>query len=145
MKLVAAVRRPGGMYNDVQVGSRVFIQMPGDHVLSGTLELYGRHEHYTSEIMFFHVQLPHISLTADLQPFPIQRGGNSNRVNGYRCFIPISGHRVLSALLVPHGVIEHDPHRAVVAIRLPMENNIIYSGELRIVIGEGPAWIRRHL
>ena len=49
MKLVAAVRRSVGMYNDVQLGSRVFIQMPGDHVLSGTLERYGREEQYTSE------------------------------------------------------------------------------------------------
>ena len=145
MKLVAAVRRPGGMYNDVHVGSRVFIHMPGDHVLSGTLERYGRQEQYTSVIRFFHVQLPHRSLTADLKPFPIQHGRNSHRVIDYRCFIPISGGRVLSAFLVPLSNEDYDPHSAVVAIRLPMENNNTYSGVLHIGMGEGPAWIPRHM
>ena len=145
MKLVAAVRRPGGMYNDVQDGSRVFIHMPGDHVLSGTLEPYGRQAQYTSIITFFHVQLPHAGYTANLQPFPIQHGRNSHRVNDYRCFIPISGNRVLAAFLLPHNAADYDPHSAIVAIRLPMENNNTYSGVLHIGMGAGPEWIPRHM
>ena len=145
MKLVAAVRRPQGIYTDVHVGSRVFIQMPGNRVLSGTLENFGRHQQYTSSIRFFQVQLPHDSLTADLQPFPIQQGLNSHLVSSYRCFIPISGNRVLATFLKHRSAEFYDPQSAVVAIRLPERNNNTYSGVLHIGEGEGPAWIPRHM
>ena len=145
MKLVAAVRGPAGIYTAVHVGSRAFIHMPGDHVLSGTLEHYGRRQQYTGGIPFFHVQLPHDSLTADLVPFPVSRGSSSHRVIDYRCFIPISGYRVLVAFLEPHIVENYDHESALVAIRLPMENNTLYSGFLHIGEGEGPAWIPRHM
>ena len=117
--------------------------MRNDRILYGTLQRFGYHQ-YNSEIPFFHVQTPHGGFTANLQPFPIRNGSN-HPVDCYRCFIPISGHLVLSAFLEPHIVEDYDPQSAIVAIRLPMENNTLYSGSLYIGEGEGPQWIPRHM
>ena len=88
----------------------------------------------------------HDSFTADLHPFPIRRGPNSNRVDEYRCFIPISGNRVLATFLEPHVPSENDDGTStLVFIRLPERNNTLYSGVLEVGEGEGPAWIPRHM
>ena len=133
------------MNNDVREGSQVFLHMPGDYVLSGVLEHYGRHREYNSEIQYFHVQTHNESFTANLQPFPIQRGRNSNRVIDYRCFIPISGYRVLSTFLEPHCRTEFSAGSARVAIRLPELDYAFFCGVLHVGEGEGPEWIPRHM
>ena len=119
--------------------------MPGDYALSGVLEHYGRHQEYNSEIQFFQVQTHNESFTANLQPFPIQRGPTSNQVIDYRCFIPISGYRVLSTFLEPHFGVRFSPTSVRVAIRLPELDYTIFSGVLHIGEGEGPRWIPRHM
>ena len=117
--------------------------MPGDRVLSGTLRRAGHPT--TSEIRFFIINVNHESFTADLHPFPIQRGPNSHLINVYRCFIPISGNRVLAAFLEPHVPIQDDGTSTIVVIRLPERNNSLYSGELEVGEGVRPAWIPRHM
>ena len=144
-KLGAAFRNRAGWTNDVHPGSQVFIHMPGDRVFSGTLQNLTSQLRPNNEIRFFHVHLPLAAYTANLQPFPVQRGPNSHRVNGYRCFIPISGNRVLVAFLEPHYVVDYEPQISFVAIRLSGQNNILYAGLLNIGEGEGPEWIPRHM
>ena len=118
--------------------------MPGDRVLFGTLLRRGHP--ITSEIRFFNVYTYYNSFTADLHPYPIRRGPNSDRVDEYRCFIPISGNRVLATFLEPHVPSENDDGTStLVIIRLPERNNTLYSGVLDVGEGEGPAWIPRHM
>ena len=131
------------MNHEVGLGSRVFIHIPGDYVLSGVLENYGRQ--HNSVIRCFHVQTPHGTFTANLQPFPVRRGPNSHQVDEYRCFIPISGNRVLAAFLEPHAHPEYIPGSIRVAIRFPEQNHTLYTGLLEVGEGEGPEWIPRHM
>ena len=141
-KLDAAFRRPEGINYDVHVGSQVFIQMPGDRVYSGNLVRYPHPLH--SEITFFHVLTRHGSFTANLEPFPVQHGLTSHRVTEYRCFIPISGHRVLTAFLEIRPLARYIPGSIRVMIRVPGQNYVIYSGVMEVGEGEGPEWIPRH-
>ena len=131
------------MKNDIHVGSQVFIHMPGDYALSGTLEHFG-HRH-NSTIRFFHVKTPNDTFTANLQPLPVERGRNSNRVIDYRCFIPISGFRVLATFLEPTSHAQYVPGTIEVAIRFPQRNHTLYSGLMELGEGMGPEWIPRHM
>ena len=89
--------------------------------------------------------MPHAGFSADLQPLQIGHSVNSHRVNGYRCFIPISRNRVLTAFLEPQTHEEYNPSGTVVSMRLQGGNNAFYSGVLHIGEGEGPNWITRRM
>ena len=118
--------------------------MPGNRVLSGRLERYV-HQQENSEIRFFRVQTFNESLSANLQPFPIPHSVASHRVVDYRCFIPISGYRILATFLEPHPTPLFAPGTIRIYIRIPAENNALYSGVMEVGEGEGPRWIPRHL
>ena len=141
-KLDAAFRRPEGINYDVHEGSQVFIHMPGDRVLSGTLR-QREYEHQTV-VYYFRVQTPNGGFTTNLQPFPIQRRATSNRVDEYRCFIPISGNRVLSAFLRPGTIGPYIPGTIRILIQIP-GHTMLYTGLMEVGEGEGPEWIPRHM
>ena len=131
------------MNHEVGLGSRVFIRMPGDHVFSGVLQNYG-HRH-NSVIQVFNVHTPNGVFTANLQPYPNQRGPYSHLIDDYTCFIPISGNRVLAGLLRRDSEGEvYVPGSVRVAIRNPQENYNFYSGVLDLGEGVAPAWLPRH-
>ena len=111
--------------------------MPGGHVLSGTLEHYG----YPRSLV---VITSHGSLTANLEPYPVERTASSSQINEYRCFIPISGNRILAAFLNPHSLGNIEPGTIRILFRTPGQG-ILYSGELSLGEGEGPRWIPRHM
>ena len=129
------------MNNDIHEGSRVFIHMPGDRVLTGILERSPYQIHNFVES--FHVKTPHGDFTANLQRLSIPRTMNSGEVDEYRCFIPIRGNRVLSSFLMPHSSSIYFPHSTRVYFRIPEENNAIYSGVMQVGEGEGPRWLTR--
>ena len=141
-KLDAALRRPEGINYDVHEGSQVFIHMPGDRVLSGTLR-QGESGHQ-SVLNYFQVQTPHGEFTTNLRPFPIERRATSNRVDQYRCFIPISGNRVSSAFLMPVYPGPYIPGTIRVLIQIPGQN-LYHTGLMEVGEGEGPEWIPRHM
>ena len=134
------------MNYDVHVGSQVFIHMPGDLVLSGTLEYLG-HVPNSADARMFLVQMLHGGFTANLQPFPVRRRATSNRVDEYRCFIliPISGNRVLSTFLEPRPLPTFVPGTIRIFIRIAEENDTLFAGVMEIGEGEGPEWIPRHI
>ena len=130
------------MNNDVHEGSQVFIQMPGNHVLSGVLER--NLQVANSEIEFFYVLTPHGGFTANLHTLPIENSRNSHRVTVYRCFIPISGNRVLTAFLKPEPPAPHILGTTRITIRIPGQRHL-YSGDLHLIDGAVPEWIPRHI
>ena len=118
--------------------------MPGDRVLSGRLVRFG-YQQQNSQIRFFRVQTFNETFSANLQPFAIPRNAVDDQVVDYRCFIPISGYRVLATFLEPHPTPLFAPGTIRIYIRIPEENNALYSGVMEVGEGEGPRWIPRQL
>ena len=117
--------------------------MPGDYIYTGTLK---RNDNqifpYNTELGFFHVLTPHGSLTADLQPFPIVRQRTNIRIFDYRCFIPISGNRVLSTVLESRPFAPYIPGTIRITMRVPGNHDTLFWGVMRFE-GSGPRWIPR--
>ena len=141
-KLGAAVRGYGGINNEVHVGSRIFIEMPGGHVLSGTLEPYGYPHSIQGRLLV--IQTSHGSLTANLEPYPVELTASSRQIEECRCFIPISGNRILAAFLTPHSPRNIEPGTIRILFRTPGQG-ILYWGGLSVGEGEGPGWIPRRM
>ena len=116
--------------------------MPGDRVVSGTLVQH-RYQR-NSVIHFFRVQSPHGVFTANLQPVRVERTPSSIQVDEYRCFIPISGNRVLSATLGPRSPAPYIPGTIRIVIEIPGLDSV-YSGLMKVEQGLVPGWIPRHM
>ena len=140
------MRRPDTLIDAVHLGSRVYLQMPGDFYYSGILQRnnsqFINNVNINNEIEFFHVLTPHGSFTADLQPFPIVRRRSHNRVNEYRCFIPILGDRVLSTVLQPSPFAAYTPGTTRITMRVRGHYDNLFWGVMHFV-GSGPRWIPR--
>ena len=131
------------MTNEVHLGSRVYLQMPGDHIYTGTLQRNdSQFVNVNNEIEFFHVLTPHGSFTVDLQPFPIVRQRTFIRISNYRCFIPISGNRILSTVLESRPFARYIPGTTRITMRVPGNYDTLFWGVMQFE-GSGPRWIPR--
>ncbi|XP_033221048.1 uncharacterized protein LOC117175449 [Belonocnema kinseyi] len=132
--------------------SRVYVQMAGDHVFTGNLQyiykspipiwvLRPNHAHHPVNLMDnVFIQMPNgEGLTASVHSLTERVKNSKNNENS--CFVRIRNHSLLVAFLEPY---HHDPaenyENPIVYVRMPEEDDTVYSGELHYGDGYLPSW-----
>lgn len=149
----------GQFYNREEIyrileGSAIFLQKPGDHVVSGTLRWSFTMDGIPSwmetkmnypkvilrePVFFYNPGLNIAFLRADLGNH-IHKKDDPN-VQGYKCFVKIADAEIYEADLSQHPEEIKWPVRTTVYIRVP-EKNLIYAGELKPIARQNaPIWV----
>ena len=137
----AAFRRPGSPPSppiEVPPGSRIYIQMPGDHVFVGDLLQPLNPLQSLFAPVFVRTPGGVSSSASDIQTL---HNNNNMRVREGRCYITLPNHTILMAFLEPNLHVIHYPTSTVVVVRLGEYNNTLYSGVLRVGQGYRPDWL----
>ena len=129
--------------------SRIYVQLPGDHVLQGILEyrednplpswVYPPYHVGNSSQPRVLVKTPFFGdMLGHLQTL---HNNHNNNVRIFRVFIPLSNFSILTASLRPGNNTLEMPRNTRVFVRLPDPYNAIYFGILRFGDGWRPEWI----
>lgn len=122
---------------DVPRGSRIYVQLPGDHVLTGVLQ-DSAPEAIIPEGRVF-LQLPNDDcLTANLQTL---HNNKNNNFRGYRCYIPIQNNMILAAFLYRNNPVSRMTGITRVYLLLPNHNRTIFTGFQHLADGHLPSWL----
>ena len=116
-------------------GSRIFLQMPGDHVLTGVLHL--EDDHYYESSVFVQTADGY-SLTANIGP--LNHNSNHHNVQEYRCYLPLPDRSVLIAFLHPYNPQQDMLTSMSIFVRGPL-NTTLFAGKLRYYDGYRPEWL----
>ena len=125
------------MYDHIPNGSQIYLQMPGDHVVTGVLREIGYrippwvipspirnnyHEHV-------YIRMPNgVGLSSKLNE-TLHRE-NDFTVHGFRCYIPLPHNVILTAFLEPYNYDLHFSSAPRIFLRIPFQNQRIYTGIL---------------
>ena len=119
---------------DIPDGSRIYLQMPGDHVLSGVLRLEN------ANFIQSNIYIPKPngrSLTANLET--LHHESSHRNVQEYRCYIPLPDRSILTAFLHPYS--QQDIISTMsVFVRGPVDSTS-FVGVLRHIDGYRPEWL----
>ena len=133
----AAVRRrasPPPRTVVIPEGTRIYIETPGNQVLTGIL--YHEPVNFAAEVMIRNHE--DASLHTNLEPFH----HNSNHISSeYRCYIPFANRQFLTSLLQPYipgpnNVFE----KMSIMVQIP-SHHVFLVGQLKRGVGPLPAWI----
>lgn len=132
--------------------SRVYVQTAGDHIFTGLVQniyksvipiwvLRPNQPHHPVNLMdHVFIQMPNgEGLTASIHSLTQNIKNSKNKEN--TCFIRIRNHNLLIAFLEPYN---HDPaeiyDNPIIYVRMPDQNDTVYSGELHYGDGYLPGW-----
>ena len=133
---------------DVPRESRIYIQMPGDHVLSGPLHYFINNrypmwvlhpETINTQQPVAYVRMPNgQGLYSIMVPF---HNGNNSNVQIYRCFIKTVNNTVFASFLHNNNNALNIADDARVFVRILGPQNPVFSGVLHRADGHPPAWL----
>ena len=121
-------------------GCHVYLEIPGERVITGILRGAGRHAPdwvlppynlRQNNLMLVYVRLPNgRGLSAVLNETAYLTNGRTTP-HGYRCYIPMSNNHVFVANLQPYYYEMHFLSSPRVIVRLPFLNHTLFTGMLQ--------------